>query len=108
MKEPFEIADDVVVRVGGYDFHSTQASYTFGSQRRLSGNLVFERGTFYGGTKTTFARRKASAPTRASHSTGISIVLAGSESLYTDTVSAQPNFFAARLARTDNGGMGRA
>ena len=27
--------------------------YGFGSQRRLSGNIGFERGTFYGGTKTT-------------------------------------------------------
>ena len=53
LKEPFEIADDVVIPVGAYDFHNTQASYTFGSQRRLSGDLSFERGTFYGGTKST-------------------------------------------------------
>ena len=55
LKAPFEIADDVVIPIGGYDFHNTQASYTFGTQRRLSGSLAFERGTFYGGTKTTVA-----------------------------------------------------
>jgi hypothetical protein len=32
-----------------------QATYSFGSQRRLSGSLGVERGTFYDGTKTSIA-----------------------------------------------------
>ena len=53
LKQPFEIVPDVVIPVGGYDFHNTGATYSFGSQRRLSGNLGVEHGTFYNGTKTT-------------------------------------------------------
>ena len=53
LKQPFEIVPDVVIPAGGYDFHNTGATYSFGSQRRLSGNLGFEHGTFYNGTKTT-------------------------------------------------------
>ena len=53
LREPFEISDGVVIPVGGYDFNITQLGYTFGSQRRLSGRLGVEHGSFYGGTKTT-------------------------------------------------------
>ncbi len=55
LKEPFRIEHDVTIPVGSYDFSNTGISYAFGSQRRVSGNLMFERGTFYGGTKTTLA-----------------------------------------------------
>jgi hypothetical protein len=53
LKQPFLIAPDVVIPVGGYDFHNTQVGYNFGAQRRISGNVQVEHGTFYGGTKTT-------------------------------------------------------
>ena len=53
--EPFSIAEGIAIPIGGYDFYSTQVGYNFGSQRRLSGRLSAERGTFYGGTKTTIA-----------------------------------------------------
>jgi len=53
LKLPFPIASGVVVPVGGYDFYNTRVGYNFGAQRRLSGNVMVERGTFYGGTKTT-------------------------------------------------------
>ena len=55
MQEPFTIATDVTIPIGGYDFGNTQVSYSFGPQRRLSGNLSFDRGGFYGGTKTAVA-----------------------------------------------------
>ena len=55
LKQPFEIAGGIVIPVGGYDFHTTQLDYTFGSQRRLAGRLGLEHGSFYGGTKTTLA-----------------------------------------------------
>ena len=55
LKLPFQIADGIVIPVGGYDFHNTGIDYTFGSQRRLAGRLGLEHGSFYGGTKTTLA-----------------------------------------------------
>ena len=55
LQNPFTIATDVTIPVGGYDFSNTQLSYSFGSQRRLSGNLSVDRGSFYGGTKTAVA-----------------------------------------------------
>ena len=55
LKQPFAIAPGIVIPVGGYDFHNTRVGYNFGSQRRLSGNVAVEHGTFYGGTKTTLS-----------------------------------------------------
>jgi Domain of unknown function (DUF5916) len=55
LKQPFGIFPGIVVPVGGYDFHNTRVGYNFGSQRRLSGNLAVEHGTFYDGTKTTLS-----------------------------------------------------
>ena len=55
LRQPFSIASGIVIPVRGYDFHNTRVGYTFGSQRRLSGNVSVERGTFYDGTKTTFS-----------------------------------------------------
>ena len=55
LKEPFKIADGLVVPIGGYDFYNAQVGYSFGAQRRLSGNVAANYGTFYGGTKTTIA-----------------------------------------------------
>jgi hypothetical protein len=55
LKQPFAIAPGIVIPVGGYDFHNTRVGYNFGSQRRLSGNVSIEHGTFYDGTKTTLS-----------------------------------------------------
>ena len=55
LQEPFTIAPDVTIPVGGYQFSNAQASYSFGPQRRLSGRLSVDRGSFYGGTKTAVA-----------------------------------------------------
>ena len=53
LQQPFRIASDVTVPVGPYAFENARLSYSFGPQRRLSGNLSVEHGSFYGGTKTT-------------------------------------------------------
>ena len=53
LQRPFRIASGVTIPVGGYTFSNTRLSYSFGPQRRLSGNLSAEHGSFYGGTKTT-------------------------------------------------------
>ena len=52
LKEPFAIAPDVTVPIGGYDFWNARTSLRFGPQRRLSGTVFAEHGAFYGGTKT--------------------------------------------------------
>ncbi len=48
----FPIADGVTIPSGGYNFSNTRVGYSFGPQRRVSGSLSVERGSFYGGTKT--------------------------------------------------------
>ena len=53
LARPFRIAEGVTIPVGGYDFGTFRASFTLGQQRRVSGNLFVERGTFFGGDKTT-------------------------------------------------------
>ena len=54
LKRPFEIAPDVTIPIGGYEFWNAQARMQFGQQRRMGGTLTAEHGSFYGGTKTTF------------------------------------------------------
>jgi hypothetical protein len=55
LQSPFRIASDVTIPIGAYDFSNTQVSYTFGPQRKLSGSVSAEHGTFYGGTKTALS-----------------------------------------------------
>ena len=52
LPRPFAIASDVTLPVGGYESATTRVGYNFGRQRKLSGNLLVERGTFYSGHKT--------------------------------------------------------
>ena len=47
---PFLVAKDVSIPAGSYDYTITRASYTFGSQRRVSGAVSTRYGSFYGGT----------------------------------------------------------
>ena len=53
LKQPFRIASDVSVPVGGYTFQDVQTSYSFGSQRRLAGRLSLKHGGFFGGELTS-------------------------------------------------------
>ena len=55
LPEPFQISPGVTLPVGGYDFASARTGYNFGQQRRVSGNVLLEHGTFYDGHKTTLA-----------------------------------------------------
>ena len=59
--QPFRIASDVTVPVGGYDFNNVRLQYGFGQQRVLSGTIAAEYGTFFGGTKSTVAVSSALA-----------------------------------------------
>jgi len=51
--DPFDIADDVTIPVGGYEFQDYFISYAMGAQRRIAGTLSLQRGEFFGGNITT-------------------------------------------------------
>ena len=50
--QPFAVSRGVSIPVGRYDFRDVTATYRFGQQRGVSGNLVFQRGDFYNGRLT--------------------------------------------------------
>lgn len=52
---PFAIARGVHIPVGGYDFHTTRIGYVAGQQRPFSGEIVFETGAFYNGSRQSIA-----------------------------------------------------
>ena len=49
LQEPFYIARDVVLPVGGYGFTMGSVSWTLGGQRRASGEVAFSAGGFWSG-----------------------------------------------------------
>ncbi len=53
LKQPFPIAPGVTIPVGGYSFGTLGVRFTMGQQRRSSGILSFQQGSFFGGDKTT-------------------------------------------------------
>ena len=53
LEQPFRIAPGVTIPVGGYGFQDVQASFSFGQQRRLSGRVSVQHGSFFSGDKTT-------------------------------------------------------
>ncbi len=52
---PFAIAAGVSLPVGGYHFHTTRAEYQAGQQRKTSGTITYETGTFYNGERRSIA-----------------------------------------------------
>ena len=46
---PFVVAKDVRIPPGSYDYTLYRASYTFGSQRKISGTATVRQGSFYDG-----------------------------------------------------------
>ena len=54
LREPFRIAPGVVLPPGEYEFWNATTETHFGPQRRITGAVFAEHGSFYGGTKTTF------------------------------------------------------
>ena len=53
LSRPFRIAPTVTLPVGSYDFGVGRAAYLFGAQRKTSGTVSVEYGTFYSGHRTT-------------------------------------------------------
>jgi hypothetical protein len=50
---PFTIGPNVPIAAGSYDFNNFHVEYGLGRQRKLSGVGAFERGSFFGGEKTS-------------------------------------------------------
>ncbi len=55
LPEEFEIAEGVVLPVGGYDFEDVKLVYRFGPQRTIPGDLSLRTGTFFGGDRQELA-----------------------------------------------------
>ena len=71
--EPFVIANTPVPG-GAYHSPTVRASYTLGSQRRISGDVTFAHGGFYGGDRTDLAYRgRAELTSRLSLEPGVSV-----------------------------------
>jgi hypothetical protein len=51
----FEVAGGLMVPVGSYRFDEYEARYQMGQQRRFAGSIGFQRGGFYGGTRTQYS-----------------------------------------------------
>lgn len=50
---PFAITPSIKIPVGGYDYQTTHVEYQAGQQRKGSGTMFVETGSFYDGTKRT-------------------------------------------------------
>jgi hypothetical protein len=56
---PFRIAQNVTIPVGRYAYRDAQVGYSFGLQRRYSGNLSLQYGSFFGGDRTSIGFSRA-------------------------------------------------
>ena len=52
VERSFPIAGGMTIPVGGYSFQNVSVRYRLGQQRRISGGLSYERGSFFGGEKS--------------------------------------------------------
>lgn len=75
LQRAFAIHRHVTVPIGGYEFDEVSASYTLGPARRVPMAVMVERGSFYGGSKTSVAvsRARAKLTTRLGMEPGVSI-----------------------------------
>jgi hypothetical protein len=56
---PFAIASGVLLPAGAYGFHNLQLAYSGGQQRKYSGTIAYETGTFYDGDRRSIALNAA-------------------------------------------------
>ncbi len=57
LEKPFEIVTGTFVPVGPYHSANLRATYTLGTQRRVSGDVTVARGSLYGGDRTDLSYR---------------------------------------------------
>jgi Domain of unknown function (DUF5916) len=105
---PFSVST-VRIPTGGYRFATGRLVYTLGQQRRVSGSVLVERGTFYGGERTavTLSRSRLNLSPQVSVEPSLAVnwidvpwgrvttTLAGSRITYTMT----PLMFASALVQ---------
>jgi hypothetical protein len=102
LESPFGITDDITIPVGGYRFGDVNVSYLFGSQRRASGTIALQHGTFFNGdiTAVSASRGRVSVTQRLSVEPGVSlnwIDLPGG-SFKTNLITARVNYtFTPRM-----------
>lgn len=89
---PFAIATGIRLPVGGYNYHTTHLEYQGGQQRKYSGTVLFEKGSFWDGDKTTFGVSAA----RVQVTPQVSL----EPSLQIDWVDLKEGSFTAKVART--------
>jgi hypothetical protein len=104
---PFNVVPRVQVATGGYDFTTARIGYVLGQQRPVSGSVLLERGSFYGGERTalTINRSRVNVSPRLSVEPSLTMnwlslptaasatALAGGRVTYTLT----PRMFASAL-----------
>ena len=73
--QPFNLAPEVAIAPGAYDFQDFYLQYSMGAQRRVSGTFSFQRGGFYNGTITSvgYQRTRVEVTPQFSVEPGISI-----------------------------------
>jgi hypothetical protein len=59
LRRPFRIARGVTIPVGAYEYQEWSTVYLFGIQRKVSGAVSFDRGSFYSGDRTAVTYRSA-------------------------------------------------
>ena len=58
LHQPFRVASDVAIPVGGYNFDDYFVSYSLGQQRRVAGTVSLQRGEFFSGDITAIGYRQ--------------------------------------------------
>ena len=74
LSDSFEIVPGTWVPVGAYHSPTLRGNYTLGTQRRVSGDIAFAHGSFYGGDRTDVSYRgRAEITPRLSIEPGFSV-----------------------------------
>ena len=75
LEKPFEISTDHAIPIGGYSFQDIFATYSMGTQRRLSGTWTVQRGGYFNGTLTAigFSRPRVELTPQFSIEPGVSL-----------------------------------
>jgi hypothetical protein len=55
LTEPYGVFGNIDIPAGRYDFRNLSARYELGTQHALSGDITYEYGGFYGGTRQSIA-----------------------------------------------------
>ncbi len=55
LPRPFRVAPTVTLPVGSYEYDSARVGYNFGQQRKLSGSVLAEYGSFYDGHRAALS-----------------------------------------------------